>query len=77
VKFKGGYDLQLKGVPNKEVRELPEPDLLYLPLFSNRINFSQLSVKDGEVVKQGQILAKDPENYCLPLLAPRTGTVKT
>lgn len=76
MKFKGGYDLQLKGVPDKEVRELPEPDLLYLPLFSNRINFSQLCVKDAEEVTQGQILAKDAENYSLPLLAPRAGTVK-
>lgn len=76
MKFKGGYNLLLKGKPSQEVRELPEPDLLYLPLFSNRINFSELCVQDGEEVKQGQVLAKDAENYSVPLLAPRAGTVK-
>lgn len=75
MKFNGGYNVWLKGRPSAEVEVLPEPDVLYLPLKSRRFAFSELCVEDGQRVLPGQVLAKDQENYSVPLLAPRAGTV--
>ncbi len=75
MKLKGGYDVCLSGRPEKVVEELPEPETLYLPLKSRRFNFSELCVKDGQQVLSGQALAKDPDNYSVPLIAPRAGKV--
>jgi len=55
---------------------MPEPKVLYLPLRSERFTFSDIQVKDGQKVSGGDILAKDPENYAVPMLAPRSGTVR-
>jgi len=77
MKFRGGYNLFLTGKPSGEIKNLPEPEVLYLPLFSPRFNFSQIHVEDGTEVTQGQVLANDPANHAVPLLAPRAGTVKT
>ena len=66
----------LAGKPADRVEVLPEPDMLYLPLCSRRFVFSELCVKDAQRVAIGQVLARDPENYSLPLLAPREGTVR-
>ena len=76
MKSRGGYNILLKGRPNGTVEPLLEPDVLYLPLQSRRFTFSKLCVEDSERVRAGQILAQDPLNYSVPLLAPRAGTVR-
>ncbi|MHC4394253.1 MAG: 4Fe-4S dicluster domain-containing protein [Planctomycetota bacterium] len=75
MKFRGGYNILLEGKPAAVVKRLPEPKELYLPLHSRRFLFSDVRVKDGQRVNDGDILAKDPENYAVPLLAPRGGIV--
>ncbi|TKJ36620.1 MAG: hypothetical protein CEE38_09940 [Planctomycetes bacterium B3_Pla] len=76
VKFRGGYNVLLKGRPDSAIKVMPEPKVLYLPLHSKRFTFSDICVKDGQAVNGGDVLAKDPDNYAIPLLAPRTGTVR-
>jgi Na+-transporting NADH:ubiquinone oxidoreductase subunit A len=76
MKLRGGYDILLKGKPGREMESLPEPRMLYLPLRSKRFNFSENCVRDGERVIAGQVLARDPANHLLPLLAPRAGTAR-
>ena len=76
MKFKGGYNVLLEGKPTSEVKLLPEPTELYLPLKSRRFSFSDICVKDGQTVEDGDALATDPDNYSVPLLAPRGGTVR-
>jgi Na(+)-translocating NADH:ubiquinone oxidoreductase A subunit len=76
MRFRGGYNILLKGKPERSISAMPEPDVLYLPLQSRRFTFSELCVKEGEKVKGGEILAKDPDNYSVPLLAPRAGRVR-
>lgn len=76
VKFRGGYNVLLKGRPDSAIKVMPEPKVLYLPLHSKRFTFSDICVKEGQKVNGGDVLAKDPDNYALPLLAPRTGTVR-
>ncbi len=53
---------------------MPEPKALYLPLCSERFTFTDIRVEDGQKVSGGDVLATDPENYAVPLLAPRAGT---
>ena len=55
---------------------MPEPKVLYLPLRSERFKFTDIRVKNGQKVTGGDVLASDPENYAVPLLAPRSGTVR-
>ena len=74
--LRGGYDILLAGRPSDRVEVLPEPDVLYLPLRSRRFSFADVKVEEGQRVGPGQILAEDPANYCVPLLAPRAGTVR-
>ncbi|MHC4719051.1 MAG: 4Fe-4S dicluster domain-containing protein [Planctomycetota bacterium] len=76
VRFMGGYNMFPGGRPSGSVKVLPEPEVLYLPLCSGRFTFSELGAREGERVSGGDILAKDPDNYAVPLLAPRTGTVR-
>ena len=76
MKPKGGYDIGLSGRPAAKVAVLPEPEVLHLPLASRRFRFSQLCVEDGERVEPGHVLAKDPDNYSVPLIAPRAGNVR-
>ncbi|UCG56725.1 MAG: 4Fe-4S dicluster domain-containing protein [Phycisphaerales bacterium] len=76
MKLKGGYNVLLQGRPESTVRLMPEPSVLYLPLRSKRFAFSELSVKEGEYVNAGDILARDPDNFGVPLLAPRGGKVR-
>jgi Na+-transporting NADH:ubiquinone oxidoreductase subunit NqrA len=66
----------LGGKPEGVVRAIPEPKVLYLPLHSERFTFSDIRVKDGQEVGGGDVLAKDPDNYAVPLLSPRAGTVR-
>ncbi len=76
MRFRGGYNVLLKGRPDSAIKVMPEPKVLYLPLRSERFAFSDIQVKEGEKVNAGDILAKDPDNHGVPLLAPRAGTVR-
>ncbi len=75
MKFRGGYNLQLIGVPAKQITQLSVPETLRVPLFSRHCTFSRVLVKNGDSVTAGQILAVDPLCSNLPLLAPVAGTV--
>jgi Na(+)-translocating NADH:ubiquinone oxidoreductase A subunit len=76
MKLRGGYDIVLAGRPKSWVEVLPEPEALYLPLRSQRFTFSQTVVEEDARVRPGEVLAVDPDNYSVPLLAPRAGTVR-
>ena len=76
MKFRGGYNILLQGRPEGEVKLMPEPEVLYLPLCSRRFSFSDICVEDGQQVNGGDVLARDLENYSVPLLAPRAGKVR-
>jgi len=75
MKFNGGYNVMLEGEPSPRVAPYQKPDALYLPRYSNRLDFSLVLVEDGASVVKGQVLAKDPVNFSVPLLAPMAGTV--
>lgn len=75
MKFDGGYNVMLEGKPATGIASYQKPDVLHLPLFSKRLDFSLLQVADGETVQKGQVLARDPVNFSVPLLAPMGGTV--
>jgi Na(+)-translocating NADH:ubiquinone oxidoreductase A subunit len=76
MRFKGGYNILPKGRPKGIIKVMPEPEILYLPLQSRRFVFSEICVKDSQHVSKGDMLANDPNNYAVPLLAPRAGTVR-
>ncbi len=76
MKFKGGFNVLLEGRPEGLIKSMPEPDILYLPLKTRRFNFSDIKVTESQQVKAGACLASDPDNYELPLLAPRAGKVR-
>jgi len=76
VRFRGGYNILLKGKPASAVTAMPEPKVLYLPLRSERFTFTDIRVKNGQKVTGGDVLASDPDNYAVPLLTPRSGTVR-
>ena len=78
MKFKGGYNVLLQGKPEDttKIKRLPEPESLYLPLQSRRFAFGEIHVKNGQNVCAGDTVARDKNNYSLPLLAPRAGVVK-
>jgi len=75
MKFRGGYNITLAGRPDKNISVLPEPNALEIPLKSRRFNFSSVCVEDGQKVDTGEVLATDPENFSVPLISPRAGTV--
>lgn len=76
LKLRGGYNLRLAGRPDAAIETLPDPDVLYLPLRSRRFTFSEVHVKEGEDVLPGEVLASDPGNSNVPLLAPCAGGVR-
>ena len=71
----GGYNILLEGKPSDGISEHEISEVLHLPLFSRSLEFTNLKVEDGETVTQGQVLAGDPVNYSVPLIAPMSGTV--
>ena len=75
MKLRGGYNINLAGRPDGRLESLPEPDVLSLPLDGPRLAFSRVLVTDGQPVRQGQALARDPR-LGLPLIAPRGGTLR-
>ena len=74
--MRGGYNVPVGGAPLAEVRELPVPDRLYLPLATRRFGFSEVCVEEGQKVARGDILAVDPSHFSIPLLAPYGGIVR-
>jgi Na(+)-translocating NADH:ubiquinone oxidoreductase A subunit len=76
MKLRGGYNISLVGRPNDSIRTMPTPSELYMPLKSKRFNFTALSVKQGDSVKVGDVLAKDPDNYDIPMVCPVDATVQ-
>ena len=76
MEFIGGYNILLQGRPEAAIVKSPEPQVLYLPLMSGRFKFTEILVNNGQKVNCGEILARDPENHSVPLLAPRSGTVR-
>jgi Na(+)-translocating NADH:ubiquinone oxidoreductase A subunit len=47
-----------------------------MPLKSKRFNFSELSVSQADTVKVGDVLARDPDNYNIPMVCPVDATVR-
>ncbi len=76
MKFRGGHNVLLQGKPEGTVQTMPDPETLYLPLKSERFQFIEICVDEGQEVKAGDTLATDPENFDVPLLAPRAGAVR-
>ncbi len=76
LKDKDGYNVWQAGRPASIVKVLPEPATLCLPLVTPRFAFSRICAQDGARAAGGDILAEDPENFGIPLLAPRAGTVR-
>jgi len=77
MKFSGGgLNIQLAGKPGKIIEKLVEPKTLYLPMCSARFTFTDVQVEQDQRVEAGGVLATDPANWDLPLLAPRSGKVE-
>ena len=76
LKRQGGYNVPLAGRPASPTETLPEPDALFLPVESGRLTFTDPAVADGQTVRAGEVLARDPVHFDVPLLAPRGGTVR-
>jgi len=74
-KFVGGYNISIEGKPSSVITGHEKPEVLHLPLSSRSFDFDAMRVENGESVKRGQILAGDPVNFFVPLLAPMDGTV--
>ncbi len=76
LKRRGGYSVPLAGRPTSRTETPPEPDALFLPLAGGRFEFTEPAVEDGQTVRAGDVLARDPKRFGGPLLAPRGGTVR-
>ncbi len=76
MKFRGGHNIFLQGRPDININLMPEPEVLYLPLCSRRFSFGEICVEEGQQVNGGDVLARDLDNYSVPLLAPRAGRVR-
>lgn len=75
MRFRGGYDIRFQGKPSGLLKDIPLPDALYLPLQSKSFDFSTLCVTQGQRVTLGDVLAKAPDSYDVPLLSPCSGKV--
>ena len=76
MKLRGGYNVDLAGRPARAVEVLGEPEVLHLPVAGLLLSFSECCVSEGQRVRPGEVLARDPSNYSVPLVAPREGTVR-
>ena len=76
MRLRGGYDVRIEGRPADSVEKLSMPESLYLPLMSRRFSFDEVRATDGQEVRAGDVLATDPANSSLPLLAPMGGVVR-
>ncbi len=74
-RLKGGFDIRIVGRPSAIVQTPPEPSTLFIPLRTRRFHFSEIVVQDNTDVTQGTILACDPKQFNVPLLASRGGTI--
>ena len=75
LRLRGGYNIKLQGAPTESLMPAPHPDVLYFPLETNSFNYSQVCVFHGQHVDLGDVLAKDPDNYDIPLLSSCSGKV--
>jgi Na(+)-translocating NADH:ubiquinone oxidoreductase A subunit len=75
LRLRGGHNIKLQGVPGGLLEPASSPDVLYYPLNSRSFNYSQVCVTHGQTVGLGDVLAKDPDNYDVPLLSSRSGKV--
>jgi len=75
LRFRGGYDIKFQGKPGGLLKKAAPQEILYLPLKSKSFEFTTLCIEHGQHVGIGEVLAKDPDHYDIPLLSPCTGTV--
>ncbi|MDD5672740.1 MAG: 4Fe-4S dicluster domain-containing protein [Chitinivibrionales bacterium] len=75
MKWNGGYSVNLKGRPGAQIIVPAEERSLTIPLAAGRLHYTTVAVKDGQEVAQGSVLAIDPGNFYVPLIAPRSGRV--
>jgi len=74
--FSKGITLKTKGMtPKGDCRETPLPHRVILPLKQYIGEPSQPVVKEGDIVKAGQLIATAPTGTSLPLHATISGTV--
>ncbi|MCH4207810.1 MAG: RnfABCDGE type electron transport complex subunit C [Solobacterium sp.] len=59
---------------HSEVRTMPDPDIIRIPLFNGNAVCTPL-VKVGDEVKAGQKIAERNDHFYLPLYSPVSGTV--
>lgn len=65
----------LSGRPDGNIVQMPSATRLSIPLRTKRFTFSDIKVVSAQKVSRGQVLAVDPDNFDLPLLASANGTV--
>ncbi len=75
MRLRGGYNIKLQGVPSGSIKSVSRPEILYYSLESKSFNYSQVCVTHGQRVGLGDVLAKDPDNYDVPLLSSCSGNV--
>ena len=76
MKLRGGYKILPEGRPNMSVKAMPTPSQLFIPLKSKRFSFTDIAVESGDKVNIGQVIAADPGNFNIPLLAPVSGKIQ-
>lgn len=76
MRFRGGYNVKISGKPDSEIKSMPAPPKLCIPLNSKRFAFTDIKVQSGDKVSAGAVLAVDPDNFNLPLLSPVDATVE-
>jgi Na(+)-translocating NADH:ubiquinone oxidoreductase A subunit len=75
LKFRGGYNIKFYGKPSGFLKDLSLPEVLCLPLTSKSFHYSVFCVAHGQSVSLGDVLAKDPSQFDIPLLSPCGGRV--
>lgn len=75
MRFRGGYDIHFSGKPSGLLKDVLQTEILHVPLRSQSFHFSSRCVATGQRVAAGDVLAKDPAHYDVPLLSPCCGKV--